>query len=458
MADEHENKAETAGVGDAPIPGCVDSAAKRYEGAGMNPVTALARAEEDCVDARSANGNDAPDNKSLSAKDSLDDACFKKAIIKHLQAGDIRSDAEAKARKECTDSTPALGEAKALNEKAVEDNVFARVWNALQQRLGAKDDGELTSLKVVGNHWLITWSNDFKDRDGEIFTRKAIDDYVQRVDMGVVPKPELWVWHIGKQVRVGEADWVARLGHFSIAAGSFDGGAAGQAAKAYYSAHAKETGVSHGFSFPAEQFDGKHYHQFNTFEISLLPRGSEANLYTSLEGVKQMALDDRKRKYLETVFGKDHAERMLKDWDERGKALEAFEVEYKDFVATGIGLDGEAINAKAVAAVEMSLKDLFPDVLEGSAEALQGSTEALKAVKEVRAALKDMGGEIDKLRAEMRLAPRSVQSRDGVTETQISKEQAKEEYNADGEEIVLDEFWGVKVKKDVFAALGEEGK
>lgn len=448
----------------APV-GCVGDRAARYEGAGMTPVLALMRAEEDCVDMPGTNGNDAPDNKarqeSATDKDSLDDACFKKAIIKHMQAGDIRSDAERKARAECTDSTPGLGQmgagdAKAWREStAIEDGVFARVWNAIQSMLGTKDKDELTSFKVVGNHWLITWSNDFKDRDGEIFTRKAIDDYINRIDMGVVPKPELWVWHI-PGTRIGQAEWVDRHEHFVLAGGSFDDTPDGQSAKAYYAEHAGEKGISHGFKFSADQFDGKHYHQFNSFELSPLPLGGEANLFTSFEGVKALNMNERKEQELVSVFGKARAEQIIANLDKRGKALEAYEVEYKDFVATGT--PAAAVNDKAVANAEAAFKDLFPDLLEGSTEALQGSTEAIKEVKALRLRMDAQDEAINKLRSQMSLAPRSVQSKSGVPEIQISKEDAKREFDIDGNEIVFDEFFGVKVKKNSFAALGEEGK
>lgn len=249
------------------------------------------------------------------------------------------------------------------------------------------DDDELTEFKVVGNSFLITWSNNFKDRDDEIFTEKAIDRYVARVDVGIVPSPEVWVWHVGKAVRIGQASIVARHGHFTFAAGEFDSDAKAQRARDYYAkpANAKKTSVSHGFTFRKDKFDGQHYHEFNTFEISLLPRGKEANRFTTLEGVKDMAVTPEKLKYLEDVFGKETVDGMLADLEERGKALEEIGVAYKDFV----DVDAAPVETEAAKeAVEVANKDfaqLIVDLVGDNAAVLKQTAEIMKAVSAYKA-------------------------------------------------------------------------
>lgn len=242
---------------------------------------------------------------------------------------------------------------------------FKAMLNGWRTKL-AGEDGTGVGIKVAGNHWLITFSNNFADREGEIFTAKAIDDYVARVDMGVVDAPGLWVWHIGAKTQIGQAEWVGRQGHFLLAAGQFMDTPEAQQAKEFYRKHAKDTGVSHGFTYQADRFDGVCYHAFNTFEISLMPRGKEANRFTSVEEVKEMKLTPEKRQYLEQVFGKENAERILSDYDERGKALEAVEVQYKDFVST----DESAVSPapEAIKQVEQDVKQLILDMISDSAE------------------------------------------------------------------------------------------
>lgn len=321
----------------------------------------------------------------------------------------------------------------------------AEVWSGIQSAatkfarklLQARE--ELSSgLKVAGNAWLITWSNNFEDRDGEIFTQKSIDQYVARVDRGIVPPPELWVWHT-PGTRIGQASWVGRHGHFVLAAGEFDETPQAQAAKAYYQRHAHKTGVSHGFTFPATTFDGKHYHSFNTFEITLLPRDAEANRFTSLEGVKAMALDEKKRANLEAVFGKEQAEKILNDLEARGKALEETGVAFKDYVdATG---DAPANAAtEAVEQIETDLKWLIGDLIGDSAEDARVRAAAAKAFTALADEVKALRAEVTALKEIVDLKPRSASA---DKDTQITNDALVKDVQAQFAKV--DAFWGTEV-------------
>lgn len=136
-------------------------------------------------------------------------------------------------------------------------------------------------FKIQKNTWIAVFSNQFEDKDKEFFPEKAIDDYVFRVDSGIVPLPKLVVWHEVKSTEIGAADWVARIGSFLVAAGKFHEDARSQRAKAYYQRNLLNTKHSHGFFYEVAQFKDRAYWQFNTFEISLLPKGVEANPYTT---------------------------------------------------------------------------------------------------------------------------------------------------------------------------------
>lgn len=302
----------------------------------------------------------------------------------------------------------------------------------LNEPAPAFDDG--VNFKVVGSHWIATWTNNFKDRDDEIFPEREIDAYIRRVDLGIVPKPTLQIWHGGKSFQVGMTEQVAGHGHFGIAAGVFDDTAQGKAARDFYAkpANAKNTTISHGFTFPAKEFDGKHYKRFNTFEISLLPRGVEANLYTSLEGVKAMQISDSKKPYFEGVFGEKLFAQILETLDEKGKALTELGVEYKDF---GDPLPEVSANDKA-AQLEASLKELIPDVIEGQAEAIKAATDAIKEVKA--------------LRAEWTQWQKDMTPRQGTRErsTQIKSQDAPEIMKAlQAQFVENDQFWGQEVRK-----------
>lgn len=309
-----------------------------------------------------------------------------------------------------------------------------------------KDDAdEMTGLKIAGNNWLMFWSNNFKDRDGEIFPEKAIDAYVARVDNRMIPPPDAAVWHLGQKTYIGKAEWVARHGHFLVAAGAFSEDAAAQKARSYYATHTKDTGISHGFTFPKSAFDGKQYNSFNSFEISLLPRGAEANWYTSLEGVKSMALDERKVKYLKEVFGEEHATRILADWDARGKALEEIGVEFKDF--TDPNADTGKANKEAVELASKSLVELFPELVEGQAETVSFLNTMAKEFTKVRAENAEFRKEIEAIRDTLALAPRSAAT-DPATALDVNSPAGKALMEKVNKQLVeVDSFTGLQVVK-----------
>ena len=137
---------------------------------------------------------------------------------------------------------------------------------------------------VEADRWLALWTNNFRDREGEIFSQRAIDDYIARVDLGIIPMPELWFWHL-PGTRIGQAQWLGRIGHYAVAAGTFDDTPLGRAAAKNLARG--RWAVSHGFVYnPRYLIDGV-YHRFNTFEISVLPAGAgvAANPYALIEEV-----------------------------------------------------------------------------------------------------------------------------------------------------------------------------
>lgn len=181
------------------------------------------------------------------------------------------------------------------------------------------------------DYWHAIYTNNFEDREGEILTEHGHDAYIERLDMGLVPMPVLRAWHVVGSEH-GQADSVWRNGHFVHAVGHFNETPEAQKAVKFYQKNTGKIKMSHGFIHPDWAFDGKHYDEFNTIEITTLPPYAAANPYTSFEELKEMALTEEKRRYLEQVVGKDKlAEIEAKD-GERSKALEDMKVAYKDFV------------------------------------------------------------------------------------------------------------------------------
>jgi hypothetical protein len=236
-----------------------------------------------------------------------------------------------------------------------------------------------TGFKVYGERWVAWWTNNFKDREDEFFPEAAIDRYVARVDTGMVPYPELWYWHTPGS-KHGQADWVGRIDHYCVAAGTFDDTPAAQAAKAYYSKHRQ--GVSHGFTYDPRFFKDSAYQEFNTFEISPLPPKVAANAFTDFEGVKAVAISPDKQRQLEQVFGKDIAAQIIAETEAKSKAIEELGVAYKDF-ADIVGGEAAA-DEKAVEKVEGDLKTFIADVVTDSAEVVTIARDTAKALTAVR--------------------------------------------------------------------------
>jgi hypothetical protein len=216
-----------------------------------------------------------------------------------------------------------------IRSKAADKTPWSFVEN-IKDKLTRSKTPRYAAFKTVGdNRWLAYWTNNFEDRDGEIFSAKAIDEYIARVDVGVVPMPELWFWHI-PGTKHGQADWLGRIGHFCVASGTFDDSDAGKRAHKFYG---RQTyAVSHGFRYPLDQLVDGVYHQFNTFEISPLPPDEAANPYTSFEDIKAMSITPRKLKQLKELFGDEIAAEIIASATEKSKAIEALGAKYKDFV------------------------------------------------------------------------------------------------------------------------------
>lgn len=344
-----------------------------------------------------------------------------------------------------------------------------------------------SGIKVVGNNWFARYSNAFQDREKEFFPVEAIDRYIERVDSGVVPAPELWVWHT--PIVIGKAKTIARIDKFVVAAGVFSNDPLGQAAKAYLAAHKAK--LSHGFVFDRDAYKDGAYWDYNTFEISILPfgKGVEANAYTNFE-VKDMKISDEKRKFFAEMFGKETAEALIANTEKASKALEEAGVQFKDFTNVGILKrktkaegdeeeddeeetpegEGQAAEGDAPAEDEeeeqkkksdSSWKALVVDVVADMSEVAEGQLKLVKAVNRLQLALnaakkdydtrlkaqqKEYSGKIaaletenKQLRDELDLTPkgtRGSQSDDTIVEDADLKKSLEEKQKGES-----DSFW-----------------
>jgi hypothetical protein len=156
--------------------------------------------------------------------------------------------------------------------------------------------------------WIARHTGKFIDREGEILSEQSHEDYVARVQKGIVQPPELWMWH-AKGTKHGQAVAVWKSGGFVLAAGLFDETAEGERAYRYYQKHSGNIKLSHMFHYPKEAKLNGVYHAYNTVEITTLPNGAEAFPYTSFEEIESMALPEVARNMIGEALGDDALKR-----------------------------------------------------------------------------------------------------------------------------------------------------
>ena len=178
-------------------------------------------------------------------------------------------------------------EIKEIEPEQHEDNLM--LWK--------ENDGSWT--------WMARYSNNFRDRDNppEIIASVSHQKFVEKVDKGIAPYPELWLWH-RPEWKWGTAKWVGYDDKgFALAMGKVDPGCD---AIAEYMAtiDPKELRVSHGMpkkSIVRDPEDPTVIIEHVTAEISPLPSWAAANMLTSfiiLNKEDKMAIPNGKREEL----------------------------------------------------------------------------------------------------------------------------------------------------------------
>jgi len=133
-------------------------------------------------------------------------------------------------------------------EKEMKPNLFERIVSAVKERLQPKEepkDGILIFKEGDQYRWITRYSNNFRDRDNppEILSAEAHRNFVDMVDKGLAPLPELWLWHV-PEWKIGQATWVGYdEAGFAMAGGYFD---KGREAVAEWLSTKEDIAVSHG--------------------------------------------------------------------------------------------------------------------------------------------------------------------------------------------------------------------
>ena len=183
--------------------------------------------------------------------------------------------------------------------------------------------------------WLSVYSNKWRDEDNppEILASAAHREFVEAVDKGDWPHPELWLWHIPGS-RFGVADLVAydETG-FALASGTVDRGMEHIAESL-----SKEDDLATSHGMPVREIerdteDSTIITRYRTIEISPLPREAAANKYGTgyelLTEVK-MAIPANKRPFLEKHMGANGLEDLERKLAGKAKELEELGIEFKE--------------------------------------------------------------------------------------------------------------------------------
>lgn len=293
-------------------------------------------------------------------------------------------------------------------------------------------------------HWVARYTNAYIDKEHEIFTEKAHEEFIQRVDMGLVDKPELWVWHT-KGTKHGKADTLMGIGRIVVAVGHFDDTPEAKNAIKFYQKNADKLKLSHGALAPKWAVHDGLIESYNTFEISVLPDGAESNPYTSYEVIKSMQPDPKKIEMVATILGKEKAEQLVSGTAEYSKELDDMAIRYKDFAQTGAPAtepNADATKAMGEVFVEMvkeqgdlaSLVIAMSKKIDAQDETIKSFTKELKETKDA---------EIE-LRKTINAGPRRPASDDS---TAISKEDLeaikKQSPNSDDKRVQARQFMGL---------------
>jgi len=265
----------------------------------------------------------------------------------------------------------------------------AKPTEAQRQNLMARLDKikEFASFKVLkdvaGNwRWISTVSNQFRDREGEIFSEDAHKEFVNYLDE-TGNYPDLWAWH--EPLKWGQCDFAEYTHGFLVMSGTIDEGFEDVAEKM---AESDEIAVSHGYHYRGKDLVDGVYQRYRMFEVSPLPFERAANMWTSFETISQEVKEMRadKRSFLEKYFGAERVAAAEGNWAELEKELKDQGVAYKE-------------NGDAAAAEEPAEKETAPAEAKVEVEnkVYQLDEDTTKAVKTMAEKLPEIIERLEKL-------------------------------------------------------------
>lgn len=207
-----------------------------------------------------------------------------------------------------------------------------------EKSLQFEGSGFATKEAKDGTLWFITWSsNAFQDRDGQIITTKALEDYVEE-NINNPSKGFFNLWHI-PGTDFAKKEWQGVVGRILVEAGPFLDNHQGRVAKQFFNQYPKSHpdlapegwGASIEFRYLPEELKSDVFNWVWITRTSVLAKASAANLYTKSNGVdtKMTKLTDEQIKAGQEIFGSEWFEKNIVQAAE--KATEQLEQEGVQF-------------------------------------------------------------------------------------------------------------------------------
>ena len=256
--------------------------------------------------------------------------------------------------------------------------------------------------KDASGSWrAVMWpTNNFRDFDGEIISKKAHMEYVEWVNKNTDCAPVFTTWHKPELVRKHQVDFVAYENGFLIMSAPLTEPEAAALLKAQT---LTDIGMSHGsFVYERDPQDSRVINKYRMVEVSDLPLENAANPFTDFTILTKEA-DMDTLKYLTAMLGEEKAQAFLAKTEGKQKALQEANVENKEKVEEPVAPVAPVIPAAPDkdAIVAQVLKELD---IEGLQEFLAKSQEALDKVPVLEGLVKDLSGNRDDWLAE-KIAP-----------------------------------------------------
>lgn len=192
-----------------------------------------------------------------------------------------------------------------------------------------------TFIAKDGRPWILTWTtNAYRDREGETFRTKALEQYVERhADQEV--KGEYWFWHV-PGTKFADIHWQAMVGRFLVEAGPFDDTPVGRKMAEFFSEYPnghpeiapEGWGTSHGYLYlPSDRKDGV-YDWLEKFETTVLPWGVASN--QNSPKVEVLRMNKQQEAALAAIVGPDGVEEVVETTMQKAEELEEKGVSWKE--------------------------------------------------------------------------------------------------------------------------------